>query len=89
MSGILIPMVKFAAAINSDEIVNVDQVQSVEKLDLPNGTQNQPGQKTIYTLLFTSKEVNSTTKDVSIRFVLEADRDAAHTAFLAATTATL
>lgn len=89
MSGILIPKVTFAAAINNETIVDVDSTQSVEAIDVPSGTQNSPGQTISYNLLFTSTRVNSATKNVTIRFATALDRDTAKTAFLAAASAAL
>lgn len=88
MSGILLPFVKFAAAENSNELVNVDNCKSVEKIHFP-APPNGPSSLERFNLLFTSIFPNGEVKKSEIKFVLEADCDAALAAFQAAAAATL
>lgn len=91
MSAITKPFIKFTTADSGYDtiIVNVEQVQSAEKVKVyPTATAIQQGigSATKYGILFTMVPVESETKNITIVFSDETDRNDALTEFYAVTT---
>ena len=74
MSGIAKPCVHFTAAENADTLVPVDHIVTAEKVDIP-AISNQPASTAKYQIKLTLVYPGSTTKDITINFTSDTDRD--------------
>lgn len=78
MSAIAKPNVTFTNAINNKVMVPVENVQSIEKLNIPPAP-NAPASTAEYLIVFTMIPVGSADKVIKIRFATSAARDTSFT----------
>lgn len=78
MSAIAKPHAKFTNAINSNTVVPVDHIVSVEAVDI-DALPNQPASSAEYKIAITLVYPNSATKNIDIKFATSGARNTSFT----------